>query len=140
MPSAPAEPQPSSNTKSPIVKSPITSTPESQGTTNETKTAYPSILPISPRLDPIRESEQTTATSELSTPPLVKATSEPPAQKPIATELHEPESFSTITSSASTPSAEIPPSGEPNNNEKPVQLNKGRCFKYTTRQTNRKQM
>ncbi|KAH8549936.1 hypothetical protein BGW37DRAFT_428380 [Umbelopsis sp. PMI_123] len=41
-----------------------------------------------------------------------------------STDREEPQSSSAAISSTSTPSSEVPPA----NNEKPVQLNKGRCF------------
>jgi hypothetical protein len=84
--------------------------------TMDTKSTSPSILPTSPRPETIRD----TPTESSSTPP--PAISSPHSQ--TSPGQFEPQSSSAPISTASTPTSDAPPS----NNEKPVQLNKGRCF------------
>ncbi|KAI9288221.1 hypothetical protein BC943DRAFT_186748 [Umbelopsis sp. AD052] len=88
-----------------------------QEKTVDTKLSSPSILPTSPRPETIRD-----------TPIIESSATPPPAisspHRPISPGLFEPQSSSAPISTASTPTSDAPPS----NNEKPVQLNKGRCF------------
>ncbi|CAO3669256.1 unnamed protein product [Umbelopsis ramanniana] len=82
----------------------------------DTKSTSTSILPTSPRPETIRD----TPIESTTTPP--PAVSSPHGQ--TSPGQFEPQSSSAPISTASTPTSDAPPS----NNEKPVQLNKGRCF------------